>query len=187
MTNWKKALAFITLILLSVMGVKTTSAYTKTATATQEEEISPPTSRKNGETLLSQRCPESYQRFKTYGRVITRAGNTLNIRSKPNGKIIGEVPSGWTVVLGGMDATRRWVRITSHQGERGELSYASAPKFRRGGWVAREFMRPLGRFCQKPIAMMRLDMNALSGEKKILVNEDWTQLGDRISKAIPRN
>lgn len=187
MSNWKKALAFITLILLSVMGVKTTSAYTKTAKATQQEEIRPVKSRKNNETLLSQRCPESYQKLETYGRVITRAGNTLNIRSKPNGKIIGEVPSGWAVVMGGMDATRRWVRITSHLGESGELIYASAPKFRRGGWVAREFMRPLGRLCEKPMSMMRLDMNALSGEKKILVNEDWTQLGDRISKAIPRN
>jgi hypothetical protein len=84
------------------------------------------------------------------------------------------------------DATGRWTNIISHFiDDVGPVGFANAPRF-RNGWVSTSFLRALGRFCDKPMELMRSDLNTLSGTKKILVNEDWVQMGDRISRAIPK-
>lgn len=167
--NWKKALALLTVSILSVMGVKSTSATTATP-----------------ETQLAQSCSPNLRHSTpaSYARVTLQRG-TLNIRSSPNGRVIGSVPNGWQVLTLRKDTTGRWTRITSHLGDVGPNGFVSAPNFREG-WVSTSLLRNLGRFCGKPLELQRSALSALSGNKKILVNEDWVQRGDRIASAIPK-
>ena len=79
---WRSVLSFITLIVLSVLGIKT-----EVATATNKIEQQTV----NKETILGQSCPYGGNRLR-YGRVATQDGDDLYIRSRPNGKVIGAVP-----------------------------------------------------------------------------------------------
>lgn len=182
---WKKAFTLITAMFLSVIGVKTAFATTKISKATQVEKpsLTPPLS--NGEMELAQACPNESQHEspRPYARVTTQR-DPLNIRSSPNGRIIGSVPNRWDVVTLNRDATGKWTRITSHFGDVGPIGFASAPRFREG-WVSTANLKDLGRFCDKPSSLMRGELKTLSETKKILIHEDWVQMGDRISRSVP--
>ena len=181
-SNWKSAIAFITLTFLSLLGVKTASATIVTADTTQPETQSSTPFLNSGETLLAQTCPYG-GRKSPYARVTTQQGASLNIRSSPNGRIIGAVPNGWAVVPGRKDPTGRWTYLDYGTYYR-YPSFISAPTL-RSGWVSTAFLRQLGSFCEKPVSMMRSNLKALSGTKQVLVNEDLVQMGDRIASRIP--
>lgn len=91
----RSILSFITLIVLSVLGIKT-----EIATATSQIEQQTVTN----ETIIGQSCPYGGNRLR-YGRVATQDGDDLYIRSRPNGKVIGAVPFGWAVVTVKRDST----------------------------------------------------------------------------------
>lgn len=180
MKNFKKILTFITWVCLALLGIKPAIATTTTPKTSQAEELNQTSSlNNNNQTLLAQRCTNP----KPYAKVITKSGS-LNVRSAPNGKIIGSIPRGWAVVVGNKDLTGKWMRVTSHLGDpdysSNRLLFASAESF-RGGWVAVEFLKPLGKFCEKPISLLQIEKKALLEEKEILVNEDWVAIGDRIA------
>lgn len=139
---------------------------------------------RNSEMEIAQACPTDspHESPRLYARVNMRRG-TLNIRSSPNGRIIGSVPNRWQVIVLNRDKTGQWSRITSHFGDVSPVGFASAPDF-RDGWVATAYLKDLGKFCDKPINLMRSDLTPLSETKKILVHEDWVQMGDRISRSI---
>lgn len=162
----RSILSFITLIVLSVLGIKTEIA---TATSQIEQQTV------NNETIIGQACPYGGKRFR-YGRVATQDGDDLYIRSRPNGKVIGAVPFGWAVVTVKRDSTQKWVYID-------EYSSASAPAL-RSGWVAAKYIKPLGRFCEKPVSLTRTNINGLFANKQVVVHENWVQIGDRISTQV---
>lgn len=170
---WKKAVTFITLM-LSLCGFKSTFA----TAATSEE----------SNRILAQSYPYGDKRL-PYAKVRTKQGDPLNVRSRPNGRIIGKIPDGWAVVTVRKDSTGKWVRITTHYGDVSEfedINYASAPSFRTG-WVSADYLKQLGRFCEKPVSFMRSNMNGLFANKQVMINEDWLEIGDRISKSIAKN
>jgi hypothetical protein len=115
---------------------------------------------------LAQACPYSDQVLQPYAEVTTVDGDALNIRSSPNGRVIGAVPDGWEVVTLGQDASGNWVRITSHFGETEEIGFISAPYF-RDGWVSAAFLRNLGRFCDKPYNLRMYDQAAIFGDRTV--------------------
>lgn len=160
----RSILSFITLIVLSVLGIKTEIA---TATSQIDQQTV------NNETIVGQACPYGGTRFR-YGRVATLDGDDLYIRSRPNGKVIGAAPFGWAVVTVKRDSSQKWIYID-------EYPSASAPAL-RSGWVAAKYIKPLGRFCEKPMSLIRTNMNGLFANKQVVVNENWVQIGDRISK-----
>lgn len=178
--HWKKVVAFITLTLLSLIGVKTTLATTTTPEATQPEALS--ATFNPNETLLGQSCPYGDSRS-PYARVTTRQRDPLNIRSTPNGRVIGSVPSGWAVVVGRKDQTGRWTYLDYGTYYR-YPSYVSAPTL-RSGWVSTAFLKPLGQLCEKPGREVSMNLSALLGNET-LVHEDSLQIGDRISRALPQ-
>jgi hypothetical protein len=185
-SHWKEAFTLITAMFLSVIGVKTAFATTKISKATVAEKpsLTPPQS--NGETQLAQACPNEshHQSPRPYARVTTQ-GDPLNIRSSPNGRIIGSVPNRWEVVTLNRDATGKWTRITSHFGDVAPIGFASARRFSEG-WVSTAHLKNLGRFCDKPMNLMRSELKTLSETKKLLIHEDWVEMGDRISRSIPK-
>lgn len=164
MTRWRGALTALLGLLLSFVGIRPAPAV-------------PPTNPDSSSPLAQAACPESWQTRKTYARVIT-AGDPLRIRATPNGRPIGSVPRGWTVVVQGRDASGQWTKITSHFGDV-SIGFASAPDL-RAGWVATRFLRTLGDFCEKPMAM------GLMGSPTALATPaaaDWLTLGDEIARA----
>ncbi len=179
-------LTLITAMFLSVIGVKTTVATTTNPKATQSEtpSLTPPLSKE--ETKLAQACPPDslHKTFRPYAKVTTQR-TPLNIRSSPNGRIIGSVPKGWSVVTLNTDATGQWTRITSHFGDVAPIGFASAPGFREG-WVSTTYLEDIGTFCDKPMSLTRSELKTLSASKKLLIHEDWVQMGDRISRSIPK-
>jgi hypothetical protein len=168
---WKQIVLFVSLTLLSLLGVKTTSA-----TPSQT-------------TLQAQNC--SYGgKPRPFAQVVTET-DPLTIRSSPDGPVIGLVPKGWQVVTGDLDATGQWVKIGSEYssspqnldgGSRreGVAAFASAPDF-RVGWVNRAYLKPLGNFCEKPLKIQRGEFKGLSEERQVLIHEDWLQIADRIA------
>lgn len=165
MKIWKSVLSFIALVILSMLGTKA-NATTKT----------PPTSITSNEPILAQDCPYNNPRLR-YGRVATQDGDDLYIRSRPNGKIIGAVPFGWAVVTVKRDATNQWIYIDE------PYATGSAPALTRG-WVAAKFIKPLGRFCEKPRAFIRTNMKGLFANQQVLVNEDWILWSDRLASLV---
>jgi len=168
---WKQIVLFVSLTLLSLLGVKTTSA-----TPSQT-------------TLQAQNCPYGGQP-RPFAQVVTET-DPLTIRSSPNGPVIGLVPKGWQVVTGDRDATGQWVKIGSEYSSspqnldgggsrRGGMAFASAPDF-RVGWVNRVYLKPLGNFCEKPLKIQRGELKGLSQERQVLIHEDWLQIADRIA------
>ncbi|MEM9540838.1 MAG: hypothetical protein AAGA60_15195 [Cyanobacteria bacterium P01_E01_bin.42] len=155
----KQAIAVITFVILSLFGSKATLASSESA---------------NRDRYLSQQsCP----RPRHYARVIT-TDDPLSVRSTPNGDPIGSIPQGWAVVTNGKDSTGDWTHVTSHHGS-GDY-FVNAPRFRTG-WVSTRFLRPLGRYCYKPTALLKLP-GLLFGGSFVTVQEDWTQRGDRLSR-----
>ncbi|HBE18822.1 MAG TPA: hypothetical protein DEG17_08955 [Cyanobacteria bacterium UBA11149] len=183
-SHWKKAFTFIAAIFLSAIGVKTALATTTITKADKAEKTSLIPPLRNSEMEIAQACPTDsrHQSPRLYARVNIRMG-TLNIRSSPNGRIIGSVPNRWQVIVLNRDKTGQWSRITSHVGDVSPFGFVSAPDF-RDGWVATPYLKDLGKFCDKPMNLMRSEMNTLSEGNKILVHEDWVQMGDRISRSI---
>ena len=153
-----RAIAAIAITVLSLLGLKTATA------TTPRSELS------RGDALLSQQsCPDPEH----YARVITET-DPLSVRSTPNGDTIGSIPKGWAVVVNGKDSTGNWSHVTSHFSN---VGFVSAPNF-RAGWVSTRFLRPLGRYCYKPTALLKIP-SLLFGGSSVTVHEDWTQRGDR--------
>ena len=169
-----------------MIGVKTAFATTKIFKATQagKPSLKPPLS--NREMELAQACSNESQHEspRPYARVTTQ-GDPLNIRSSPNGRIIGSVPNRWQVVTLNRDVTGKWTRITNHVGDMGPMGFVSAPRF-RNGWVSTTHLKNLGRFCDKPMNLMRSELKTLSERKKLLIHENWVEMGDRISRSVPK-
>ncbi|WP_204105670.1 MULTISPECIES: hypothetical protein [Spirulina sp. CCY15215] len=162
----EQAIATIALTILSLLGLKTAIA------ATHSESID------RGDLRLSQQnCPDP----EYYARVITET-DPLSVRSTPNGSTIGAIPKGWAIVTNGKDSTGEWTHVTSHFGDIGSYGFADAPNFRQG-WVSTRFLRPLGRYCYKPTALLKIP-SLLFGGSSVVVHEDWNQRGDRLSRQI---
>ncbi|MCY7383808.1 MAG: hypothetical protein LH628_14720 [Microcoleus sp. CAN_BIN18] len=169
--SWKKIALFVSLTLLSLLGIKTASA-----TPSQT-------------TLKAQTC--SYGgKPRPFAQVVTER-DPLTIRSSPNGPVIGLVPKGWQVVTGDRDATGKWVKIGSHFSSssqnlsggfsRGGNAFANAPEF-RVGWVNRAYLKPLGNACEKPLKIQRNNLRGLSGDRQVVIHEDWLQIAERIAQ-----
>lgn len=186
--KWKQIFGLITLIFLSFLGVKTASGSTLKPPGTQEQENSSRLLLKNQESLLAQTCSRDsiYKSPRPFARVTTQ-GDPLSIRSTPNGKIVSVVPNRWEVIPIRKDATGKWTYITSHYGTPGSNGFANAPRFRRDGWVSTAYLKALGRFCDKPANLRNSQLDTLSANQNLLINEDWVQRGDRIAKAITKN
>ena len=167
---WKKIALLVSLTLLSLLGVKTASA-----TPSQT-------------TLQAQNCPYG-GKPRPFAQVVTEK-DPLTIRSAPNGPVIGLVPKGWQVVMGDRDATGEWVKIGSEYSSstqnldggnrRGGMAFANAPDF-TVGWVNKDYLKPLGNACEKPLKIQRNNLRGLSGDKQIVIHEDWLQIADRIA------
>lgn len=167
---WKQIALFVSLTLLSLLGIKTTFA-----TPSQT-------------TLQAQNCPYG-GKPRPFAQVVTET-DPLTIRSSPDGPVIGLVPKGWQVVTGDRDATGKWVKIGSEYSSspqnldggdtRRGRAFANAPEF-RVGWVNRAYLKPLGNFCEKPLKIQRGELKGLSQERQVLIHEDWLQIADRIA------
>ncbi len=166
--SWKQIALFVSLTLLSLLGIKT-------ASATPSET-----------TLKAQTC--SYGKPRPFAQVVTQR-DPLTIRSSPNGPVIGLVPKGWQVVTGDRDATGKWVKIGSEyssssqnlRGGGGGFGFANAPEFTMG-WVNRDYLKPLGNACEKPLKIQRNNLRGLSGDRQIVIHEDWLQIAERIAQ-----
>lgn len=133
--------------------------------------------------LIAQKTCQYGQPAKPYVRVVTQ-GDALRVRESPNGTIIGSIPNGWAVVEAKRDRTGQWVRVTTHYvdvGEFDEINYASAPNFKTG-WVAARFVKKIGTFCDKPQSTGQVQRLDLVADQEVLMQEDWTDLGDRIAR-----
>lgn len=161
----RSILSFIALVILSVLGIKT--EFAKATNQIEQQTVN------NKARILAQTCPYGGNRLR-YGRVATQDGDDLYIRSRPNGTVIGAVPFGWAVVTVKRDSSQQWIYID-------EYPAVSAPAL-RSGWVAAKYIKPLGRFCEKPVSFLRTNMNGLFASNSVVVNENWVQIGDRISK-----
>jgi hypothetical protein len=138
--------------------------------------------------LASRRCPEIAGRNRSglevysagkfsqrWAQVSTRSGS-LNIRSAPNGRVIGRIPSGWQVIVGRYDTSKRWAYIYSKYGDTGyTYAFMSAPGFRRAGWVSVDYLVPLGQSCAKP-----LELSLLPNPQPIAAADVRTSLEDTI-------
>ncbi|MBE9092793.1 hypothetical protein [Tychonema sp. LEGE 07203] len=162
---WKKIALFVSLMLLSLLGVKTAASANLSPT-----------------TLQAQNCPYG-GKPRPFARVVTQK-DPLVIRSSPNGRVIGLVPKGWQVVMGDRDATGKWVKIGSHFSSSAanldEGRFMSAPDF-RVGWVFKSYLKPLGNSCEKPLNIQRGELPKLSGDRQVSIHEDWLQIGDKIA------
>lgn len=153
-------------VLLAVVGVLLSVLGLKPAPAVALPDVDAP------QPLAQANCSE------TYARVITER-DPLRIRATPNGRVIGAVPSGWAVVVLERDPSGQWTRITSHFGEgTDDAIMISAPDF-RNGWVASRFLRHLGDFCGKPMAM---GVAPLVSQMTSTPQADWLALGDEIAQ-----
>lgn len=161
---WKQIVLFVSLTLLSLLGVKTTTAAPSQTT------------------LQAQNCSYGNKPL-PFAQVVTET-DPLTIRSSPDGPVIGLVPKGWQVVTGDRDATGQWVKIGGEYSPSPQnLSggqFANAPDF-RVGWVNRVYLKPLGNFCEKPLKIQRGELKGLSQKRQVLIHEDWLQIADRIA------
>lgn len=167
---WKQIVLFVSLTLLSLLGVKTTTAAPSQTT------------------LQAQNC--SYgKKPRPFAQVVTET-DPLTIRSSPDGPVIGLVPKGWQVVTGDRDATGQWVKIGGEYSPSPQnLSggqFVNAPDF-RVGWVNRAYLKPLGNFCEKPLKIQRGELKGLSEERQVLIHEDWLQIADRVASKKSQN
>ncbi len=159
-------------LLLAVVGVLLSVFGLKPAPAVALTDVDAP------QPLAQAACPSEWQTRQTYARVITER-DPLRIRATPNGRGIGSVPKGWAVVVLGRDASGQWTRITSHFGQyTNGAEFASAPYF-RDGWVSSRFLRNLGDFCEKPMAM---GVAPLVSQRTSTPQADWLALGDEIAQ-----
>lgn len=115
-----------------------------------------------------------------YAKVRTSQG--LEVYSRPNGGVIGLIPNDWAVIPVRLDATGRWIRITSHFGDSvGTHSrFSSAPLF-RAGWVVSSSLEYLGLYCEKPVSSLSINLRANTVGFSLYVQENWLQMGDRIA------
>jgi hypothetical protein len=162
--QWKGAVVALVGVLLSFAGLKPAPAAPLAAPEP---------------TLAQAACPSEGQTRQRYARVMTER-DPLRIRATPNGRVIGAVPKGWAVVVLERDPSGQWTRITSHFGEYTDVAnIASAPHL-RNGWVATRFLRDLGEFCDKPMAM---GVAPLVSSAQPTPAADWLALGDEIAQA----
>lgn len=186
MSKWLTKILGIFITLCSLIGIE----YKSLAT------FKSPTSNNNQQDLLiAQSCrflsPLSSPR--PFAEIVTQ-GNPLNIRSVPNGKVIGKIPNGWQVITLKTDATGQWTYITNQYANwyGGSVRFTSAPNFTRSGWVKTANLKHLGKFCDKPLKLNQGNLlplkqeqaNQLAEQKTVLLNEEWLQLGDRIASNI---
>jgi hypothetical protein len=132
-------------------------------------------------------CPNEWEDLQPYARVITRRDDLL-VRATPAGRVIGSIPKGWAVVVVDTDETGEWTQVTSHFGDVTSEDmglFGSAPNF-RSGWVATRYLEELGEFCNKPMAMMGVQILATADAQDYLVNEDWLQMADRLTQSTPQ-
>ncbi len=161
--QWKGAVVALVGVLLSFAGIKP-------APAAPLAEPEP--------TLAQAACPNEWQTRQRYARVMTER-DPLRIRATPNGRVIGSVPKGWAVVVLERDPSGQWTKITSHFGEYTDTAgFGSAPYFRTG-WVSSRFLRDLGEFCEKPMAM---GVAPLVASASTAPAADWLALGDEIAQ-----
>lgn len=159
-------------VLLAVVGVLLSVLGLKPAPTVALPDVDAP------QPLAQAACPDEWQTRQPYARVITER-DPLRIRATPNGQVIGSVPKGWAVVVLERDASGQWTRITSHFGQyTNDAEFASAPYF-RDGWVSSQFLRPLGDFCEKPMAM---GVAPLVSQMTSTPQADWLALGDEIAQ-----
>lgn len=164
LTSWKHRCFILTSVILSLVGLD--------ASVTHATPVQPPD-------RLAQTC-DSGQKPQTYARVVTQT-TALNIRSQPNGRVIGSVPKGWAVVPVQTDKSGQWVKINSHFGNY-DVPFASAPNF-RVGWVASRFLKRLGRFCDKPTNPMSLLQHNRFAQYHTQMQSSWIQIGDKLAQS----
>jgi hypothetical protein len=89
----KRILAIATILSLSVIGLKTNATTTTQATP-----------QKGGNYLIAQlQCPRAL--------VNDPSGTPLNVRDKPDGKVIGRYPNGAEVRIVRYSKDKRWVLV----------------------------------------------------------------------------
>lgn len=169
----KKAIALFASVLTGILGCKIAPVSALSSEVRPVDRVAPAGNQ------LAQACPQPDQTRDSYAEVTTIEGDALNIRSSPNGPVIGAVPDGWQVVTLGQDSSGNWVRITSHFGDVGEFGFASAPYF-RDGWVSAAFLRNLGRFCDKPFNLQQQNQSAVF-DNRVVEQQDWLQIADAIA------
>jgi hypothetical protein len=133
--------------------------------------------------IVQQICPGTQEVPQPFARVTVQQGNSLTVRSSPDGKAIGSIPNGWDVVVIRQDATGRWARITSHLGEEvgGPTGFGSAPLF-QPGWVDSSALVYIGNHCDKPGSSMSTSLQTVG--RTLKVQEDWLEIGDRIAQSL---
>lgn len=162
--SWKHPFSIFASIIFSLLGLESGAAI-----ATLAERSYP----------VAQTCPYGEQP-KSYSRIVTQQGDPINVRSQPNGPVIGSIPSGWAIVPVKTDASGNWVKVNHHFGNF-DVAFGSAPNFRIG-WVAARYLKYLGKFCEKPQNQMSLLRLNLFDKHEIQIQSNWIKMGDRITR-----
>ena len=118
-----------------------------------------------------------------YSRITTNDGDSLRVRATPDGRVIGDIPDGWAVVVLEWSRNGAWARVTSHFGNMGNMGFGSAPRFREG-WVSAAYLKDIGRSCNKPDSVGQLLQPQLFGERPVEVQTDWLALGDALAEML---
>lgn len=184
---WKTTLFFLTSMVLSLVGMTGGNAGASTSSAVSATKMSQQTETAS---VLPDQPTTTAQNSCPYGGAprlfarVTTSSTALNVRTSPNGRIVGAIPKNWEVVVVDRDRTGQWTRIKNHFDiDMSRFSaFGSAEAF-RDGWVSSRFLRDLGRFCDKPYND-RFSLKALLGYPQALIRGDWLQWGDRIAKSI---
>ncbi|MDC0833319.1 SH3 domain-containing protein [Geitlerinema sp. CS-897] len=182
--SWMRAIGLVFAALLSFLGLKSATAQVENFVKSSGESDAP---------RIVQNCYFPGE----YARVSTR-NTDLNVRQTPGGRIVGSIPRGWEVLVRETDRSGRWVFVTSHYGS-GSVYFGSAPNFNEG-WVSADYLTFLGSYCDKPSMggrpmnnkgmppkpyyFMESQLETQVEPQRFSVYEDWTTLGDRISKSL---
>jgi len=183
----KKIFGIIALTSLYLISAKNSSATSKIVLDLENLTLLP-LENQNDNLQITQNCEEG-KKSQQYVQVITLQGESLEVRSSPDGRVIGAIPSGWNVISLRQDATGRWTQIADHHTVlyggnlfEGATYFRSAPLFRKG-WLKSSSLKNVGQHCDKPVSLQSLYPQRTQMGLAIPVNEDWLQLGDRIAKA----
>lgn len=185
MRYWKKIALTIVSLLFSLIGARIARAIPSTSLS--QDEVPPTYANRvpsRSPETISQACPESWQRRQRYAKVVTQR-TPLLIRATPGGRIIGSVPKGWNVVVLERSSNGAWTRITHHFADPAYPSshfpiFGTAPDLQEG-WVSTQYLRDLGDFCKKPLVQITTQLLASSNAQQYITQEDWVNIGDRIT------